>query len=128
MKKLIFILFFLPLTVFGQEATVSYVDYRPYVSALSRFHIENYLEDYVNFVIIGDRIKESALNKKDAQHKLEKYYDKDLRIRFVSENNYGRMITCAQIDNDGDTVRYFYLHLAWDYKALIQSIEIETIQ
>jgi hypothetical protein len=128
MKKLIFILFFLPLTLFGQEATVSYVDYRPYVSALSKFHMENYMDDYVNFVIIGDRIKESALNKKDAQHKLEKYYDKDLRIRFVSENNYGRMITCSQVDKDDNVIRYIYLHLAWDYKALIQSIEIETIQ
>jgi hypothetical protein len=128
MKKLIFILFFLPLTVFGQEATVSYVDVKPYVSALSRFHIENYLEDYVNFVIIGDHIKESALNKKDAQHKLERYFNKDLHIRFVSENNYGRMITCSQVDKDDNVIRYIYLHLAWDYKALIQSIEIETIQ
>lgn len=128
MKRLIFILFFLPLTLFGQEATVSYVDVKPYVSALSRFHLEHYMENYVHFVIIGNHIKESALSKRDAQHRIERYFDKDLRIKFVSENNYGRMITCSQVDKDDNVIRYIYLHLAWDYKALIQSIEIETVQ
>lgn len=128
MKKIILALLLLPFLSFGQDKEYSYVDYRPYVSALSRFHLENYMEDWVHFVVIGNHIKESAMNKHEAQRRLEKYFDKDLRIRFVSENNYGRMITCSQIDEDGNVVRYFYLHLAWDYKALIQSIEIETVQ
>jgi hypothetical protein len=128
MKKIVLLFMLLPFLSLGQDKEYSYVDYRPYVSALSRFHIENYLEDYVNFVIIGDHIKESAMNKKDAQRRLERYFDKDLHIRFVSENNYGRMITCAQVDGEGNAVRYMYLHLAWDYKALIQSIEVEEVK
>ena len=118
----------LPFFSYSQDKEYSYVDYRPYVSALSRFHLENYMEDWIHFVIIGNHIKESAISKRDAQHKIEKYFDKDLHIRFVSENNYGRMITCSQVNDDGDIIRYFYIHLAWDYKALIQSIEIETVQ
>ena len=128
MKKIILALLLLPFLSFGQDAEYSYVDYRPYVSALSRFHLENHMEDWIHFVIIGNHIKESAMSKREAQHRLEKYFDKDLRMRFVSENNYGRMITCAQVDEDGNTIRYFYLHLAWDYKALVQSIEIENVQ
>ena len=128
MKKLIFILLFLPTILLGQEAQVSYVDVKPYVSALSKFHLEHRMESYVHFVIIGNHIKESAMSKKDAQHKLERYYDKDLHVRFVSENNYGRMITCSQVDKDDNVIRYFYLHLAWDYKALIQSIEVEDVK
>ncbi len=121
-------LLIMPLLSLGQDKEYNYVDYRPYVSALSRFHLENYMEDWIHFVIIGNHIKESAINKRDAQHKIEKYFDKDLHVRFVSENNYGRMIMCSQINNDGDIIRYFYLHLAWDNKALIQSIEVEDVK
>lgn len=132
MKRIIIALFLLSMPFLSysqaQDKEYSYVDYHPYVSALSRFHLEHYMEDWIHFVIIGDRIKESAISKKDAQHKIERYFDKDLRIRFVSENNYGRMITCSQVNDDGDVIRYFYLHLAWDYKALIKVIEVETIQ
>jgi hypothetical protein len=128
MKKIILLFLLLPFLSLGQDKEYSYVDVKPYVSALSRFHLEHHMESYVHFVIIGNHIKESALSKKDAQHKLERYFDKDLRIKFVSENNYGRMITCSQVDKDDNVIRYIYLHLAWDYKALIQSIEVEDVK
>jgi hypothetical protein len=128
MKKIILLFLLLPFLSLGQDKEYSYVDVKPYVSALSRFHLEHHMESYVHFVIIGNHIKESALSKKDAQHKLERYFDKDLRIKFVSENNYGRMITCSQVDKDDNVIRYIYLHLAWDNKALIQSIEVEDVK
>lgn len=128
MKKIILALLLLPFLSFGQDKEYSYVDYCPYVSALSRFYLEDHMDDWIHFVIIGNHIKESAIDKHKAQRRLEKYFDKDLRIRFVSEDNYGRMITCSQVDEDGNAIRYFYLYLAWDHKALVQSIEIETIQ
>lgn len=130
MKRIIIALFLLslPFLSYSQDKEYSYVDYRPYVSALSKFYLENYMEDWITFVVIGDHIKESSISKKDAQHKIETYFDKDLRIRFMSENNYGRMITCVQINDDGDAIRYFYLHLSWDSKNLIRAIEVETVQ
>jgi hypothetical protein len=128
MKKIILLFLLLPFLSLGQDKEYSYVDVKPYVSALSRFHLEHHMESYVHFVIIGNHIKESAMSKKDAQHKLERYFDKDLRIKFVSENNYGRMITCSQVDKDDNVIRYIYLHLAWDNKALIQSIEVEDVK
>ena len=127
MKKIILLFLLLPFLSMGQDKEYSYVDVKPYVSALARFHLEHYMENYIHFVIIGNHIKESAMSKKDAQHRIERYFDKDLRIKFVSENNYGRMITCSQVDAEDNVIRYFYLHLAWDYKALIQSIEVETV-
>jgi len=128
MKKIILLFLLLPFLSLGQDKEYSYVDVKPYVSALSRFHLEHHMESYVHFVIIGNHIKESALHKRDAQHKLERYFDKDLHIRFVSENNYGRMITCSQVDKNDNVIRYIYLHLAWDNKALIQSIEVEDVK
>jgi hypothetical protein len=128
MKKIILLFLLLPFLSLGQDKEYSYVDVKPYVSALSKFHLEHHMESYVHFVIIGNHIKESALHKRDAQHKLERYFDKDLRIKFVSENNYGRMITCSQVDKDDNVIRYIYLHLAWDNKALIQSIEVEDVK
>jgi len=128
MKKIILLFLLLPFLSLGQDKEYSYVDVKPYVSALSRFHLEHHMESYVHFVIIGNHIKESAMSKKDAQHRIERYFDKDLRIKFVSENNYGRMITCSQVDKDDNVIRYIYLHLAWDNKALIQSIEVEDVK